>query len=71
MLWKEKQELHSLSALSYGRPYRRVFLRLRRPWSTVATRLDAAAAASPVVDEVIRSVTGFWLGGRIQIYLVV
>jgi hypothetical protein len=46
-------------------------LRLRRPWSTVATRLDAAAAALSVFDEVIRSVTGFRLGGRIQIYLVV
>jgi len=46
-------------------------LYLRRPWSTVATCFDAAIIASLVFGEVIRSVTGFRLRGRIQIYLVV
>jgi hypothetical protein len=71
MLWKKKQGLHSFSALSYGRPYRRFFFTFE---TSVVHRGDtphAAAAASPVFDEVIRSVTGFRLGGRIQIYLVV
>jgi hypothetical protein len=46
-------------------------LYLRRLWSTVATRLNAATTVLSIFDKVIYSVTRFRLRGYIQIYLVV